>query len=96
MHDATDGRELAIELKMGWQVGRGTQFAFEHATIDVNDDHVIKRHGLVGNATGFDDDGAAVGIARTDVAPGEIDQTQFWQFQVGLQNLLFQGLQHQA
>ena len=90
VHDATDGRELAIELKMGWQIGRGAQCAFEHTALPVDHHHVVLLHARIGNAAGFDDDRAAGGIARTDIAPGEIDQAELGQFQIGFEHLLFQ------
>jgi hypothetical protein len=54
---------------MSGKVGGGLQIAFHYLALEIGDHQVLWFHGLVGNATGFDDDqfllpGDAAGIAE--------------------------------
>ena len=94
VHDAANGREMTIKLDVCRHVGRGPQLAVDKFAVTVDHDHVFRLHRFVRDAARLDDDGTAFGIPAADVAPGEIDEAQFRQFEIGFQDLLFQFFEH--
>ena len=66
---AANSRKGPIEDKMSGKVGGGPQIAFHYLALKIGDHQVLGLHGLVGNATGLDDDqfllpGDTAGIAE--------------------------------
>ena len=66
VHDGADGGELAIEQRVGVEVGGGTEVAFDDLAVEVGDDHLAGLELVVVDAGGLDDDEAlfAVDAAR--------------------------------
>ena len=64
--------------------------------VEIDDDHVLGPHHVVGDAAGLDHDVLAVVADAADVAPGERDQAMRDQIEIRLANLFFELFEHAA
>ena len=71
VRDAADVGECLVELDVRGRIAGGAELAFHHLPFEVHDDHVVRRHVVVGNAAGLDDNEAALSVDLADVAPRE-------------------------
>ncbi len=55
------------------RVGGGAERAFDDVAIEIDDDHVLGPHRVVGDAAGLDDREFGCTIKPADIAPGERD-----------------------
>ena len=94
--DATDVRELTIEMKVGFGVGGGAQLAavIGDLAIEVQHDEILRLERGISYAAGLDAPEAGSAVDAGDIAPGELHQTGRLQSAVGMADFLFQGIEH--
>ena len=94
MGNAAHVRERLIKFDVRRRIARRAELAFHHFAFKVNDDHIVRRHIVIRNAAGFDDDQSAFAVDLADVAPSEEHEFIFNEVEVCLQNFFFQLFQH--
>ena len=72
--DGSDGREGAVEVEVGVEVGGGAEGAGAEGALEVADDHILGAELGVVDAGGLDDDGVRAAVDSGGVAEGEEDE----------------------
>jgi hypothetical protein len=96
VRNSADGGEGFVKDEMGRQIGRRTKIAFDGLAIEIDDDEVFGLHGVVGNATGFDDDKAVLARNAAGVAKGKKNEAAANEFEIGLQNVIAKRFEFHA
>ena len=81
---------------MGGGIRGGAIQPFHHVALKIHDNHIVRLHGLIGDAAGLDRHQPALPVNGADIAPGEGHQTVARQIHIGLEHLLFQLLHYAA
>ena len=79
---------------MGGRVAGGLPLALDDLAVQIDDDHILDRHPLIGYARGLDDHKARLPVNTGDIAPGEGHETIFGQEEIRLTDFAFQFFQH--
>ena len=87
VHDGADGGELAVEQRVGVEVGGGTEVAFDDLAVEVGDDHVAGLELVVVDAGGLDDDEALLAVDAGGVAEGVEHEAAADELEVGFEDL---------
>ena len=93
--DAADRIEFAVQQHVRRRVARRAQFALDHFTVQIDDDHVRRIEFIVRHAAGLDHDQPLLAIDATHVTPGQRHQALGYQFPVGAADFLFEYFEHQ-
>ena len=78
---------------MRGQVGRRTQFAFNYLTVELGNDHVLRRQFIIGNAARLDRDQSFISVDAAGIAEGIEDEAAPNEFEVRFQHFFAQRLQ---
>lgn len=62
-------RERLVEYQMRRRVARRLPFALDDVSVQINDDHILRRHAVIRHTGGLDDDQAALAVDAGDIAP---------------------------
>ncbi len=89
--DAANAGEGAVEDEVGGGVRGGAEGSCDLAAGgDLKGDEVFFAEAMLGDAAGFDDHEAALGVEAADVAPGEADEAGGGELAIGGEDLLFE------
>jgi hypothetical protein len=94
VRNPADARKMPVQQHVRRRIRRGAQVAFEHAAIQVDNDHIRRPQPLVRHAAGLDHHALAIGADPADVAPGQRHQPARSQIHVGLADSVFQVFEH--
>jgi len=84
--DAADGWELAVEERVGVEVGGGFEFAVDDLAVEVGDDHEFGDEFVVVDAGGLDDNEALVAIDTAGIAESVEDEAALDEFEIGFED----------
>ena len=94
MDHAADIRKRLVQLHMGGGVAGGLPLPFHHLAVQIDHNHVLHGHAVIGHAGGLDDHKTALAVDAGDVAPCENDQSVLNQIEVGAKYFFFKFFKH--
>ena len=90
MDDAAKPRKGLIQHQVRGGIAGRAKSSFYHVAVQIDDDDIVSRHGLVAHARRFDGDQPALAVNLRHVAPGQGDQPVMRQLAIGGQHRVFQ------
>ena len=91
--DGADGRELAVEERVGVEVGGRAECAVNDLAVEVCDHHVLGAEVVVVDARRLDHDEPLLTIDARGVAEGVKDEAALDEFEVGFEDFFAKGLE---
>ena len=94
MYDAADIREGAIQFDVRRGVRGRAKRTFDNRSVQINHDHIIRRHVLIFHTRRLDNDQALFPVDTGYITPGKCDELVLWEQEIGFQHLLLELFQH--
>ena len=94
MHDAADVREGEEQPAVGRRVRRRVETPFDRASLQINDNHVVRRERRIVDPARLDRECGPRPIDRARIAEGEIDEAVPRQGDIGLVGFALEFLEH--
>lgn len=89
MHHAAEARIATIQRQVRGGIGRRTIAPLHHLTLEIDYHHIVRFHGLIGDAAGLNRHQPTFTVDGADVTPGKSDQSVTRQIHISVKDLLF-------